>query len=100
MWEKEGDGEEGGGGGGGGGGGNRNANIYNPATQPGNRIELMEAQIVEIEKQLQDLGKAIQIFVNTTKAQRDKIKKTKAITTDTNLQKQKLDSQAGKVTAK
>jgi hypothetical protein len=60
----------------------------------------MEAQLVDLEKTLQDLGKAVQVFVNTTKMQSNKLKKTKAITTDANLQKSKLNAQAGKVTAK
>ena len=52
------------------------------------------------EKTLEDLGKAVQVFVNTTKLQSNKLKKTKAITTDTEMQKSKLNAQAGKVTAK
>jgi chromosome segregation ATPase len=71
-----------------------------PTTEPAHRIEVMEAQLVDLEKTLQDLGKAVQVFVNTTKMQSNKLKKTKAITTDANLQKSKLNAQAGKVTAK
>jgi len=71
-----------------------------PTTEPAHRIEVMEAQLVDLEKTLQDLGKAVQVFVNTTKMQSNKLKKTKAITTDANLQKSKLNAQAGKVTVK
>ena len=71
-----------------------------PTTEPAHRIEVMEAQLGDVEKTLEDLGKAVQVFVNTTKQQSNKLKKTKAITTDANMQKSKLNAQAGKVTAK
>ena len=82
----------------GGGGGKKGGR--DPTTEPAHRIEVMEAQLGEVEKTLEDLGKAVQVFVNTTKLQSNKLKKTKAITTDANLQKSKLNAQAGKVTAK
>jgi hypothetical protein len=84
----------------GGSGGKKGGGGRDPTTEPAHRIEVMEAQLVDVEKTLEDLGKAVQVFVNTTKMQSNKLKKTKAITTDTNMQKSKLNAQAGKVTAK
>jgi hypothetical protein len=71
-----------------------------PTKEPGHRIELMEKKISTIEDTLKTVNKAVQIFVNTIKLQRDQIKQTKAIATDSQLQLTKMNTNIAKIGAK
>jgi len=71
-----------------------------PTKEPGHRIALMEKKISTIENTLKTVNKAVQIFVNTIKLQRDQLKQTKAIATDSELQMNKMNANAGKIKEK